>query len=73
MSAEQASNPEEQDDMADAWAAALAESKGGDEVASEVTAAADQVTPASFANFSPSTTAAGAGNDINMILDIRSS
>jgi flagellar motor switch protein FliN/FliY len=70
MSAEEASKPEEQDDMADAWAAALAESKGGDEVASEVAAPAEQVTPAAFANFSPSTAAAGAGNDINMILDI---
>jgi flagellar motor switch protein FliN len=70
MSAEEASKPEEQDDMADAWAAALAESKGGDEVASEVTAAAEQVTPAAFANFSPTAAAAGSGNDINMILDI---
>jgi flagellar motor switch protein FliN len=70
MSAEEASKPEEQDDMADAWAAALAESKGGDEVASEVAAAADTVAPAAFANFTPSTAAAGAGNDINMILDI---
>ena len=35
MSAEEASNPaSEQDDMADAWAAALAETKGGGEVAS---------------------------------------
>lgn len=57
------------DDMADAWAAALAESKGSD-VASEVAAPADQVAPASFTNFAPSTAGAGAGNDINMILDI---
>ncbi|MBN8488971.1 MAG: flagellar motor switch protein FliN [Burkholderiales bacterium] len=69
MSAEEAKS---QDDMADAWAAALAESgaAGGNEVASEVAAAADQVAPASFANFSPAGAAAGAPNDINMILDI---
>ena len=59
----------EQDDMADAWAAALAESKGGNDVASELTAPAEQVSPASFTNFSPSGVA-GAGNDLNMILDI---
>ncbi|MCO5978416.1 flagellar motor switch protein FliN [Ideonella oryzae] len=70
MSAEEASNPSEQDDMADAWAAALAESKGGGEVASEVSAAPEQVAPAAFTNFTPSTAGAGAGNDINMILDI---
>ena len=57
----------EQDAMADEWAAALAESKP--ETASEVHAAADQVSPASFQNFSPTTTT-HAGNDINMILDI---
>ena len=71
MSAEEASNPSEQDDMADAWAAALAESKGsGGDVASEVSAAAEQVAPASFTNFTPSASGAGAGNGINMILDI---
>jgi flagellar motor switch protein FliN/FliY len=71
MSAEEASNPSEQDDMADAWAAALAESKAaGGEVASEVSAAPEQVAPAAFTNFTPSTAGAGAGNDINMILDI---
>jgi flagellar motor switch protein FliN/FliY len=59
----------EQDDMADAWAAALAESKGASDVASELAAPAEQVSPASFANFSP-TGVAGAGNDLNMILDI---
>jgi len=67
MSAEEA-----QDDMADAWAAALAESKGGGDVASEVTSPMEQVAPASFTNFAPSNPggATGAGNDINMILDI---
>jgi flagellar motor switch protein FliN/FliY len=61
-----------QDDMADAWAAALAESAGssGNAVASEVTAAAEQVAPAAFTNFAPTAAASGSGNDINMILDI---
>jgi flagellar motor switch protein FliN/FliY len=54
------------DAMAAEWAAALAESKP--ETASEV-AHADQVSPASFTNFAP-TTGNTAGNDINMILDI---
>ncbi|GAA0756923.1 flagellar motor switch protein FliN [Ideonella azotifigens] len=69
MSADQAPD-DAQDDMADAWAAALAESKGssGGEVAEQV--AAEQVAPASFANFSPTAATSGAGNDINMILDI---
>jgi len=61
-----------QDDMADAWAAALAESAGssGNAVASEVTAAAEQVATAAFTNFAPTAAASGSGNDINMILDI---
>jgi flagellar motor switch protein FliN len=68
MSAEQtAGAPQDTDAMAAEWAAALAESKP--EVASEVHAAADQVAPASFQNFTP-TGASTAGNDINMILDI---
>ena len=49
------------------WAAALADAKP--ETASEVHPAADQISPASFQNFAP-TGATGAGNDINMILDI---
>ena len=60
----------DQDDMADAWAAALAESKGGSNVASELAAPAEQVAPASFTNFAPTGAAGGAGNDLNMILDI---
>jgi flagellar motor switch protein FliN/FliY len=66
----------EEDRMAAEWAAALNESKpgAGNAVASEVTAAAETVAPATFANFSSSTAGAGnpggAGNDINMILDI---
>ena len=63
-----------QDDMADAWAAALAESSGGstggNEVASEVAQPAEQVAPAAFTNFAPTSGGGGAGNDINMILDI---
>lgn len=66
MSAEESgAAADEQDAMADEWAAALAEAKP--ETASEV---ADQVSPASFQNFAPNAGAGGAGNDINMILDI---
>ena len=66
MSAENAVPAGPNDDaMAAEWASALAESKP--EVASEVQA--DQVAPAAFQNFSP-TSASTAGNDINMILDI---
>ena len=49
------------------WAAARADAHGNS--ASEVQLASEQVSPASFANFSP-TTGSTAGNDINMILDI---
>jgi flagellar motor switch protein FliN len=59
----------EEDRMAAEWAAALSESQGSS-VASEVTAPAETVAPASFANFTPTTTNTTAGNDINMILDI---
>jgi len=69
-----------QDDMAAAWAAALEESSGspassgssgsGSGFASEVTQAAEQVAPAAFTNFTPTSGAGGSGNDINMILDI---
>ncbi|HWH75374.1 MAG TPA: flagellar motor switch protein FliN [Methylibium sp.] len=58
----------EQDDMAAEWAAAL-EQQAASAPASEVVAPAEQVAPAAFANFAPSG-ATGAGNDINMILDI---
>ena len=57
--------PSEEDAMAAEWAAA--EARG--ETASEIHEAADQVAPAAFANFAP-TTGSTAGNDINMILDI---
>jgi flagellar motor switch protein FliN/FliY len=69
MSTDTPTKAEDDDGMADAWAAALAESKGGEGGA--VAAAPEQVAPAQFANFA----ATGAnpmapGNDINMILDI---
>ena len=59
----------EQDAMAAEWAAAL-EQQTGSTAATEVMAPAEQVAPASFANFAPTGGAGGAGNDINMILDI---
>jgi flagellar motor switch protein FliN/FliY len=60
----------EEERQAAEWAAALendATATAG--VASEIAQRADSVAPATFANFAP-TAAAGAGNDINMILDI---
>lgn len=68
MSAENTEPNVEQgtDAMAAEWAAAVAESKPA-ETATEV----EQVAPAQFANFAPAVSgAAGAGNDISMILDI---
>lgn len=69
-------NPEsggsEQDAMAAEWEAALAEQApgGGSGSTNEVlTETAQSVAPASFTNFTP-TAGVGAGNDINMILDI---
>ena len=59
----------EEDKMAAEWAAALSESKGGNEVASEVAPAFESVAPASFTNFN-SGSVNNAGNDLNMILDI---
>ncbi|MDE1949417.1 MAG: flagellar motor switch protein FliN [Burkholderiales bacterium] len=58
----------EEDRMAAEWAAALNESKSSN-VASEVTTT-ESVAPAAFTNFSPTGGTNGAGNDINMILDI---
>ena len=63
MSTDPTQNAMPADDAAAEWAAV--DSRG--ETASEV--APDQVSPASFANFAP-TTGSTAGNDINMILDI---
>ncbi|HJV61510.1 MAG TPA: flagellar motor switch protein FliN [Albitalea sp.] len=58
----------EEDRMAAEWAAALAESAPAS-TATEVQTQAEQVAPASFQNFTP-TSSTAAGNDINMILDI---
>ena len=60
--------PGSADAMAAEWAAALEESKP--EVASEVASAIEQAAPAQFSNFASSAPASGAGNDLNMILDI---
>jgi flagellar motor switch protein FliN len=59
------------DRQAAEWVAALDTEKAAEanEVASELAQRAESVAPATFANFAP-TAAAGAGNDINMILDI---
>ncbi len=58
-----------EDAMAAEWAAALEESKP--ETASEVATAVEQAAPAQFANFAGATPAlTGAGNDLNLILDI---
>ena len=71
MSADNAAMSEE-DLRAAEWAAALDDDKpAAREVASELAGAAESVAPATFANFAPTAgAAAGAGNDINMILDI---
>ncbi|GIX25704.1 MULTISPECIES: flagellar motor switch protein FliN [Caldimonas] len=70
MSVEHQQPTDEQDAMAAEWEAALAQQKGAAAAAEEVvTTAAEQVAPASFTNFTP-TTSNAAGNDINMILDI---
>jgi flagellar motor switch protein FliN len=64
MSTEAASSD---DALADDWAAALAEAKPSP--ATVDAGAIENVAPASFASFAP-TNVTGAGNDINMILDI---
>ncbi len=74
MSAEEANAspaPAAEDAMAAEWAAALAEAKPdtAPTVASEVQSAAEQAAPVAFTSFSATGTT-GAGNDINMILDI---
>lgn len=69
---DKASEMSEEDRMAAEWAAALSESKpsGDAGTASEVTTT-ESVAPAAFTNFSPTNVGGtGAGNDINMILDI---
>lgn len=69
----------EEDQTAAEWAAAREEGKQstgspgspGNEVAHEVTSAAETVAPATFAKFSAAVNGEGsAGNDFNMILDI---
>jgi len=70
MAADPKEDMSEEDKMAAEWAAALAESKGGGEVASEVAGPAETVAPAAFTNFAPTGANPAAGNDINMILDI---
>jgi flagellar motor switch protein FliN/FliY len=61
---------DDQDALAAEWAAALAESTGGGSaVAEELSAPAEQVAPASFSAFAP-TSLPSTANDINMILDI---
>ena len=67
-----ATEPMSDDDaMAAEWAAALAESKpasADDSVGTEVQT--ETVAPASFTNFASTEGMTGAGNDLNMILDI---
>jgi flagellar motor switch protein FliN/FliY len=68
MSPDNSAAQSEEDRMAAEWAAALAETKPAESAA---TTAVEQVAPASFANFGSATPQlTGAGNDINMILDI---
>lgn len=67
---EGAAGGDEQDAMAAEWEAALAQqTSSSDSSAGSASQLSDQMMPASFANFGPSN-ATGAGNDINMILDI---
>ena len=70
MAADASDDLNEEDRMAAEWAAALSESKPA---ATEVAPAVETVAPAEFTNFSSGQApglAGGAGNDINMILDI---
>jgi len=72
MPAEPNAQMTDADRQAAEWASALDEDPpAGHEVASEVATPAESVAPATFANFAPTASGAqGAGNDINMILDI---
>ena len=60
----------DEDRRAAEWAAALDDNRSASEVASELAAPAESVAPASFAHFAPTPAMTGAGNDLNMILDI---
>jgi flagellar motor switch protein FliN/FliY len=70
---EPSTGSDDQDALAAEWAAALAESGassgGGDTAVVDEPPQVEQVAPASFANFSPTSLPSGS-NDINMILDI---
>jgi len=72
MSADPKAEMSEEDRMAAEWAAALEESKApaGSGVNGELAATAETVAPAQFTNFNATAVPGGAGNDINMILDI---
>ena len=74
MSSEPEPAMSEEDKMAAEWASALAETKpaAGNDIASEVAFAAESVAPAEFTKFAPTPPGLpdGAGNDLNMILDI---
>ena len=63
-----ASDMSDDDAMAAEWAAALAESKTPEPASSALQA--ESVAPASFTHFAPTDGLGGAGNDLNMILDI---
>jgi flagellar motor switch protein FliN/FliY len=67
MSADNRPHTDDPDAMAAEWAAALAEARPQ---SAHETVTAEQVAPASFANFVSGGTGTAAGNDINMILDI---
>lgn len=58
------------DAMAAEWAAALAESKPDSGGGMSGAIQAETVAPANFTNFASTEGIAGAGNDLNMILDI---
>lgn len=71
MSAEATAGMSEEDRMAAEWAAALEESKTPPSGANgELAAAAATAAPAQFTNFDAVAVPGGAGNDLNMILDI---
>ena len=72
MSAEGATPQSEEDAMAAEWAAALAQSQPeapAEPAGFNGAVQTETVAPAAFTNFAPGQTT-GAGNDINMILDI---
>lgn len=68
--ADETAGMSEEDRMAAEWAAALAESKPGNEAATEVAMPAESVAPAQFTNFNSGAPNSATANDLNMILDI---